>query len=91
VPDAITPAQLRKIGALIGEWEAVEGRKLDRAERRRLIGFMAGVEDPDALESANALTKEQASSAIEALIAEIDAAKDAPVVDAEIVEDPGAE
>jgi hypothetical protein len=87
VPDAITPAQLRKIGALIGEWETVEGRKLDRAERRRLIGFMAGVEDPDALESANALSKAQASAAIEALAAEIEAAKDAPV-EAEIVEEP---
>lgn len=87
VEDTITPAQLRKIGALIGDWETVEGRKLDRTERRRLIGFMAGVEDPDALESANSLSKAQASAAIEALTAEIEAAKDAPV-EAEIVEEP---
>lgn len=71
--DLITPAQMRKIGALIGEWEQTEGRTLARDERRRFIGFMAGVADPDALASAKDLTKAQASEAIEQLQAAIDA------------------
>lgn len=83
----VTPAQMRKIGALIGEWETVEGRKLDRDERRRMIGFMAGVPDPDALESAKSLTVGQASTAIEALVAEIAASRGTS--EAEVVyEDP---
>lgn len=71
--DLVTQAQMRKIGALIGEWERVEGRALDRAERRRFIGFMAGVTDPDSLASAKDLTKDQASEAIDQLQAAIDA------------------
>jgi len=62
-----TGAQLRKIGALIGELEKVEGRKMDRDERRRFIGWMAGVPDSDTLGSAKELTMEQASQAIGAL------------------------
>lgn len=77
-PDGlVTPAQMRKIGALIGEWETAEGRTLDRGERRRLIGFMAGVPDPDALASAKDLTKAQASEAIDQLQAAVDAAQPA--------------
>lgn len=92
--ELVTPAQMRKIGALIGEWEQAEGRKLDRDERRRLIGFMAGVADPDALASAKDLTRAQASAAIDALTAEIEAAgSQDDVVDGEVVEEtmPGAE
>lgn len=63
----VTPAQLRKIGALIGDWEAANSRRLDRTERRRMIGFLAGVEDPDALASAKDLTMAQASLAIDTL------------------------
>jgi hypothetical protein len=89
IPDATealcTGAQLRKIGALVGQWETIEGRKLDRDERRRLIGFYAGVDDPDALETAKELTLSQASTAIEALQDVILAADDA--VEAEVVED----
>lgn len=80
-----TGAQIRKIGALVGQWEQIEGRKLDRDERRRLIGFYAGVEDPNTLESAKDMTLAQASAAIEALQEYILAADDA--VEAEVVED----
>lgn len=81
-----TGAQLRKIGALVGQWETIEGRKLDRDERRRFIGFMGGVPNPDQLETAKDMTLAQASAAIEALQDAILAADD-EVVDAEVVED----
>jgi hypothetical protein len=91
-PDMITPAQMRMIGALIGRLETAEGRKLDRNERRRLIGFMAGFDDPGSLESAKGLTREQASTAIDALQAQVitaeaeAAAETAEVVEAEVAE-----
>jgi hypothetical protein len=91
-PDMITPAQMRMIGALIGRIETVEGRKLDRDARRRLIGFMAGLEDPGALESAKGLTREQASTAIDTLQAQVAtaeaeaAAETADVVEGEVTE-----
>jgi hypothetical protein len=74
VEPLITAAQMRKIGALIGQWETLENRKLDRDERRRFIGFMAGVPNPDTLQSAKDLTKTQASEAIEQLQAAIEQA-----------------
>jgi hypothetical protein len=74
--DMITGPQMRLIGALIGRLEVAEGRKLDRLERRRLIGFMAGFDDPDTLESAKGLTREQASRAIDALQQATEAAED---------------
>jgi hypothetical protein len=76
--DLITPAQLRKLGALIGQLEDLEGRKLDRDERRRLIGAMAGHPDPDALASAKDLTKTAASTAIDQLQQAIDTAPAEP-------------
>ena len=60
----VTRPQMRKIGALIGDYEQAEGRKLDRDERRSLIAAMAGVTD---LATANDLTSEQASKAIDTL------------------------
>lgn len=65
--DLVTSAQMRKIGALLGEMERLDGRKLDRDERRGLIAAMAGHPDPDSLQSAKGLTKAQASAAIERL------------------------
>jgi hypothetical protein len=65
-PPGVTKPQMRKIGALIGEVEKISGEKLDRDQRRNLIANMAGV-DPGALESANNLTEQQASTAIDAL------------------------
>lgn len=83
----VSPGKLRLIGALLGEWEGLEGRKLDRVERRRMIGFMAGVDDPDSIASAKDLTDAQADAAVARLRDEIAAMQEAPV-DAEIVEDP---
>jgi hypothetical protein len=60
----ITGPQMRKLGVLIGQWEALEGTKLDREQRRTLIRNMAGL---DTLASAKDLTAAQASAAIEAL------------------------
>ena len=71
--DLVTTPQMRMLGALIRRWEGGEGRTLDREERRRFIGFMAGVPDPDSLASANDLTRVQASEAITQLNAAIDA------------------
>ena len=65
--DLVTAAQMRKIGALLGELERIDGRKLDREERRGLIAAMAGHPAPDSLQSAKELTKAQASAAIERL------------------------
>lgn len=79
----VTRQQLRKLGAQIGELERVEGRKLDRDERRSFIGTLAEV---DGLSSANDLTRDQASQAIDRLGDLIRIALDAPV-DAEIVEE----
>jgi hypothetical protein len=58
----VTPAQLRKLNALLGELDRAEGRRLTRDERRELIGSLAGVEG---LESAKDLTRTQASTAID--------------------------
>lgn len=82
--DMVTRAQMRMIGALVGRIETAEGRKLDRDERRRLVGFMAGLDEPDDLTSANDLTKAQASTAIAALQEAADAAE-APA-EVEVVE-----
>ena len=73
----VTPAQMRKIGALLGEMERLDGRKLDRDERRGLIAAMAGHPDPDSLQSAKELTKAQASAAIERLTEAVSEAIDA--------------
>lgn len=94
--EPISSAQQRLMGALIGQWETAQDRKLDRTERRRLIGFMAGMPDPDVLGSAKDLTKGQASRAIDALQQAIAAAEAEPppepaeddVIDGEVVEDP---
>lgn len=67
VADLVTAAQMRKIGALLGEMERLDGRKLGREERRGLIAAMAGHPAPDSLQSAKELTKAQASAAIERL------------------------
>lgn len=67
-PELLTPAQMRKIGAQIGELERVDGKRLDRAERREFIATLAGL---DQLASAKDLTKDQASTVIEALDAAI--------------------
>lgn len=74
----ITRPQLRKIGALIGDLERQEGRKIDRDERRWLIADMAGIADPGSLASANDLTAEQASAAIDTLTARL-TVEDPPV------------
>jgi len=63
-PDLVSRPQMRKIGALLGELETMQGARLGRDERRALIGNLIGL---DTLESANDLTKEQASAVIEAL------------------------
>jgi hypothetical protein len=60
----ISGPQMRKLGALIGQWEHLHQMKLDRDQRRALIRNMAAV---DHLESAKDLTRDQASAAIEAL------------------------
>lgn len=74
--DLVTQPQMRKIGALLGELERIDGRKLDRDERRALIAAMAGHPDPDSLASAKELTKSQASAAIERLTEAVGAAVD---------------
>ena len=60
----ITPAQMRKIGAQIGEWERLDGNRMNRDERRTFIQRMAGL---DTLASAKDLTREHASEVIETL------------------------
>jgi len=62
--DLVSRPQMRKIGALLGQLETTQGARLGRDERRALIGNLIGL---DTLESANDLTKEQASAVIEAL------------------------
>ena len=63
----VTRPQMRKIGALLGDYERAQGQKIvDRDERRRFIAQLAGI-NPDTLASANDLTTEQASAAIDAL------------------------
>lgn len=62
--ELVSRPQMRKIGALLGELETMQGARLGRDERRALIGNLIGL---DTLESANDLTKEQASAVIEAL------------------------
>jgi len=64
----VTPAQMRKIGAQIGEYERATNTRLDRGERRQYIATLAGL---DHLDSAKDLTREQASTVIEALDAAI--------------------
>lgn len=86
-PDPITPAQMRKLQALLSDLERLEGRKLDRQERRDMIADLAGVET---LATAKDLTKEQARAAIDALGSLITAAEAVVnVIDAEIVEEDG--
>jgi len=63
-PALITGPQMRKLGALIGQWEAMNGTKLDRDERRHFIAELAEVEE---LQSAKDLTRDQASKVIDAL------------------------
>ena len=82
-----TGAQLRKIGALIGDLEKVEGVKYDRDGRRRLIGWYAGVDNPETLETAKDLTFSQASQAIDA-ITDVLATE---TVEAELVDEPTQE
>jgi len=90
-PEPITPAQLRKLGAQIGEWERLvnDGRRLSRDERRGFIAEMVG--HPHLL-SAKDLTKAEGSTAIEALDSLIVAALGADpatgeIVDAELVDE----
>lgn len=87
--ELVTPAQMRKLGALIGDWERREGRKLERDERRRFIGFMAGIAQPDTLGSAKDLTRAQASEAIDQLQAALDEPADGPQADEDgvVIED----
>jgi len=63
-PDLLSPAQMRKIGAQIGEYERGTGTRLGRDDRRTYIATLAGL---DHLDSAKDLTKDQASTVIEAL------------------------
>lgn len=69
VVDLVTRPQMRKIGALIGQLEQLEGKRLDRDERRQFIGTLIGVPD---LASANDLTRDEASRVIEELQRVID-------------------
>lgn len=78
--ETITPAQRRKIGAQIGELERIDGRKLDKLERRQFIGTLIGTPD---LGSSNDLTKDQASHVIEELTAAIREAMDRPPIEDE--------
>ena len=73
--ERITPAQMRKIGAQIGEWERLDGQRMDKDERRRFIQNMAGL---DQLASAKDLTREQASEVIETLALAIQTRMDTP-------------
>jgi hypothetical protein len=63
----VTRPQMRKLQALLTEQERQTGERLDREQRRHLIAAMAGIEDPTTLASANELTAEQASKAIDAM------------------------
>lgn len=63
-PEPITGAQMRKIGAQIGEYERLDGTRMNRDERRTFIQHMAGL---DKLATAKDLTKDQASVVIETL------------------------
>jgi hypothetical protein len=80
-----TPAQMRKIGAQIGDWERLEGGRLSKNQRRDFIRTMAGL---DKLDSAKDLTKQQAGDVIETLDLAIQARKDQPqpVTDSEETE-----
>lgn len=69
-PDLLSAAQMRKIGAQIGDYEHATGTRLGRDERRQYIATLAGL---DHLDSAKDLTKDQASTVIEALNAAIQA------------------
>jgi hypothetical protein len=73
--ERITPAQMRKIGAQIGEWERLDGQRMDKDERRDMIRRMAGL---DTLDSAKDLTKDQASEVIETLALAIQTRMDTP-------------
>lgn len=63
----VSRAQLTKLNAMLGDWEQLAGRRLDRAERRRFIGMLAEHPDPDTLDTAKDLTAAQADAAIGAL------------------------
>lgn len=67
-----TSAQLRKLNAQLSELEKLDGAVMSREDRRDMIGALAGVQEP--LVSAKDLTQAQASRAIEALQALLDAA-----------------
>lgn len=67
VTNAVTRPQMRKLQALLTEQERTTGERLDREQRRHLIATMAGIEDPTSLSSANELTAEQASRAIDTM------------------------
>jgi hypothetical protein len=80
----VTPAQLRKLNALLGELDRAEGRRLTRDERRVLIGSLAGVEG---LDSAKDLTRTQASTAIDQVAGMVAAILDAEQQEAVVVEE----
>jgi hypothetical protein len=81
----VTPAQLRKLNALLGELDRAEGRRLSRDERRTLIGSLAGVEG---LDSAKDLTRTEASTAIDAVAGMVATILDAEQADhAAVVEE----
>jgi hypothetical protein len=83
--ELVTGPQMRKLGALIGEWEQLfnDGARLPREERRRFIGELA--QRPD-LATAKDLTVGEASLAIEVLQGMV--AQLLEIVQGEIVEDP---
>lgn len=91
-PEPITPPQMRKISAQIRELERLDERKFSREERREFIGTLVGI---DNLGSANDLTKEEASRAIEELARIIgdamERAEAEPAVDTETGEIQGPE
>ena len=64
----VTPAQMRKIGAMVRQVEAAGGGSMGRDQRRAYISELAGVE----LVSAKDLTREQASTVIDALTGVLD-------------------
>lgn len=80
-PEAVvmaTRAQLTKLNAMLGDWESLAGRRLDRVERRIYIGTLAGHPDPNTLGTAKDLTAAQADTAIGALRDEIHQMEAAP-------------
>ena len=62
--DSPTPAQIRKLGAVLGDYAAMVGVKMDRDERRRFVGMLLGMDD---LDSVKDLTRNQIGQAIDAI------------------------